>query len=460
VEPVVQYCTTDDGVRIGCYAIGDGPPVVILPFLPVSHIELEREVQDLRYWYTWLSGHRRVIRYDARGTATSERVAPAISLDDHLRDLQAVLARFGVERCDIVAGSFAGPIALAFAALYPDRVRRIALWTTHATSADVDRRVGNHLLEQRDAIDNLLKVDTGLFLRTWLQRAVGWPDVDQGGMIFRIVTEAIDAEALPRLLRAYRDFDATDALDRIEAPVLVMHRRDFPGSHLDVARDLVARLKHARLMAFEGTSIVPFAGDPVSVLRAFDDFFGDEGLVHPREPLRGAASEPVLRTILFTDIEGHTGITQRLGDSRTREILRAHEQMTRDALRLYGGVEVKTMGDGFLASFASATRALECAVALQRGFDDFSQSQPSNEQLRVRVGVNAGEPIAEDGDLFGSSVIAAARIAALAAGGQVLVANVVRELVQGKGFEFAGRGETVLSGFEEPVRLWELRWHE
>jgi class 3 adenylate cyclase len=121
------------------------------------------------------------------------------------------------------------------------------------------------------------------------------------------------------------------------------------------------------------------------------------------------------------------------------------------------------MGDGFLCSFSSAQRAVECAIALQRKFHEENplmhvDDSLHNEGLRLRVGLNAGEPVAEDDDLFGASVIAAARIAAKAEGAQILVADVVRQLAAGKGFLFHDTGEHVLKGLEDPVRLWELRW--
>ncbi|MBI5946590.1 MAG: protein kinase [Chloroflexi bacterium] len=163
-----------------------------------------------------------------------------------------------------------------------------------------------------------------------------------------------------------------------------------------------------------------------------------------------------LRTLLFTDLESHTAMMQRLGDEKGRKLLRDHERMTREALREFGGSEVKTMGDGFLASFTSAQRALRCAISLQTALADYSAK--GDETLTIRVGINAGEPIAEDEDLFGTAVILAARIASKAAGGEIFVANVVRELVAGKGFLFADRGEFPLRGFEEPMRVYELNW--
>jgi adenylate cyclase len=164
------------------------------------------------------------------------------------------------------------------------------------------------------------------------------------------------------------------------------------------------------------------------------------------------------RTVVFTDIVGHTEMMQRLGDARGREVLREHERITRETLRAHGGVEVKTDGDSFMASFGSVTQAMDCAIALQRAFAAHSASMP--EPLHVRVGLNAGEPIEEDGDLFGSTVILASRIAAKAGAGEILIPEPLRHLLSGKSYVYADRGETMLKGFEDAVRLYEVRWRE
>jgi len=188
---------------------------------------------------------------------------------------------------------------------------------------------------------------------------------------------------------------------------------------------------------------------------AIDDFLSGAPQLPMAPPMPPAAAS-AFRTILFTDIEGHTAMMQRLGDARGRAVRREHERLTREALRGHGGTEVKTMGDGFAASFGSATQALECAGALQRSFA--TRDEAGGEPLRVRVGINAGEPIAENDDLFGTAVIVAARLASDAAGGHVIVADVVRQLVAGKHFVFSDRGESTLRGFEHPMRTWELLW--
>lgn len=180
-----------------------------------------------------------------------------------------------------------------------------------------------------------------------------------------------------------------------------------------------------------------------------------------------AAAEPLVvpelnlsavRTIFWTDIEGHTRMMTRLGDAKGREVLREHERITRQALAAHEGTEVKAMGDGFMAWFSSTQRAMECSIALQKAFSAYNAT--TGEPLQVRVALNAGEPIAEQDDLFGASVIATARIAGQARGGDILVSDVVRQLLAGKGLLFADRGETVLRGFDDPVRLYEVRWRE
>jgi len=160
-------------------------------------------------------------------------------------------------------------------------------------------------------------------------------------------------------------------------------------------------------------------------------------------------------------MEGSTALTKRLGDAKAQEVLRTHNAIIRDALAAHGGSETKHTGDGIMASFGSAAGALECAVAIQRAFSAAPLSRETGEgsgvrEIRVRIGLNAGEPVAEDGDLFGATVQLAARVCNHAEPGQVLVSNVVRELAMGKGFLFADLGDFVPKGFEEPVRLYEV----
>ncbi len=177
----------------------------------------------------------------------------------------------------------------------------------------------------------------------------------------------------------------------------------------------------------------------------------------------GSGGEPAIdtafRVILFTDMEGSTALTQRLGDAKAMELLRVHNALIRDELHVHNGSEVKHTGDGIMASFAVVSGAVECAIVIQKAFASHNE-QTSDTPIHIRIGLTAGEPVMENDDLFGAAVQLASRICDCAEPDGILVANVIRELCIGKGFLFADSGETTLRGFEEPVRLYEARWRE
>jgi DNA-binding SARP family transcriptional activator len=165
------------------------------------------------------------------------------------------------------------------------------------------------------------------------------------------------------------------------------------------------------------------------------------------------------RTIVFTDVEGSTALRTERGDDVAGEVLRVHETIVRDQVAKHGGREIKALGDGFMLAFASVRTALACAVAIQRGLARHNRDH-SELALRVRVGLNAGEVIEEDGDLFGEAVNAAARIAALAGGGEVIVSRVVKEAGTIPGLSFVDRGAVLLKGFPNPSHLYEVSWRD
>ncbi len=456
MEPLIQYATTSDGVSIAFWALGTGPTLVVLPALPLSHLQVEWRLPAWRSWIERLAETHRVVRYDSRGTGLSDRDPGDMSLGAHLLDLDAVLAKTAEgEAVSLLAISYAGPIALSYAARRPASVARLMLWCTHASIADVVARITTGQAGQRQAVESLASVDWDLYIRTYLHRAVGWNEGEHANQFAELARQSIDPRDFLDALRAYESFDAREDLPNVMAPTLILHRPGFPGSSVEVAKGLAGRIQNSRLSLFEGASVAPFIGDAEPPLRAIEGFLGVEraGTAAPDLPAERVAGG--LRTILCTDIAGHTAMMRRRGDALGRDVLRYHEDVTRAALKRFGGDEVKSLGDGFLASFGSAHRALECAVALQRAFDE---ELPGGERIAIRVGINAGEPIEENDDLFGTAVIAASRIAGSAEGGQVLVSMVVRELVAGKRWPFVDRGTVEMRGFDEPVRVYELDW--
>jgi class 3 adenylate cyclase len=169
-------------------------------------------------------------------------------------------------------------------------------------------------------------------------------------------------------------------------------------------------------------------------------------------------AETALRTILFTDLEGSTSLTQTLGDARAMEVLRGHDAIIREALRATGGWEIKHTGDGIMASFSSVVRAAECAIRIQKALADHTVDELP-EGVRVRIGLAAGEPVTENDDLFGAAVQLAARICGMAEPTTILAASTVRELALGKHFDWVEPRDVSLRGFAEAVRVYELQWN-
>ena len=166
-------------------------------------------------------------------------------------------------------------------------------------------------------------------------------------------------------------------------------------------------------------------------------------------------------TIVFTDVVGSTDLTTALGDTAAQEVMRAQRELVRQQIKSSGGFEVKGTGDGFMVAFQSSRRAVECAIAIQRAISDHNQRQPSGKRALVRIGMNAGEVIREDADMFGAAVNAAARVAAKAGGNQILVSETVKSLLgAAKDLQFADRGRFRLKGFPERWRLFEVIWEE
>jgi class 3 adenylate cyclase len=446
MEPRIQYTHTADGVSIAFWTLGEGVPFVHMPVLPWSHIQLEWQNPGWRRWYERLAEKRKLVRYDGRRSGLSERDAVDYSIDAHLLDLQAVVERLGMQRFVLLGNITSCPIAIAYAARHPEAVSQLVLWCPWARQ---EARV--------QALSALREGgDWELYTEALAHAVFGWSAGEEAHRFAAYFRECAAPEAARAILSVVAEFELATVLPQVRSPTLILQRRQAAGvASVETAKRLASGIPDARLALLEGTSIAPWVGDMEAVAQAIDEFLGDGEPAPARTEPHAAGG---LCTILFTDVEGSTALTERLGDAKAREVLRNHERIVREALRAHAGAEVKAMGDGFMASFSSATRALECAIALQRAFA--AHNETAGETISVRIGLNAGEPIAEDEDLFGTAVIMAARIAAQAVGGEILAANVVRELAAGKGFLFSDRGEVALRGFEDPVRLYEVRWRE
>lgn len=182
------------------------------------------------------------------------------------------------------------------------------------------------------------------------------------------------------------------------------------------------------------------------------------GRMHDPAPVGGAvAFDSAFRAIMFTDLKDSTAMTARHGDQRALHLLHVHNALTREALKAHNGREVKHTGDGMMASFNTVIDAVDCGVAIQRAFAAHNAAHP-DESMHLRIGISAGEPIEEGGDLFGRAVQLAARICAHSEPGRVLVAEIVRDGYAAGTCSFCDMGSITPKGFDDAVSVYEVRW--
>jgi len=446
MPPPVRFLTAPDGVRLAYCAHGEGPPLVYVRGW-LSHLDMLWDDPAFRAYFEALARCFRVVRFDARGNGLSDRSVPPITLDALASDLETIVDGLGLEAPVLYASTYGGLIAMTYVARHPDRVSRLILDGTYARGAELTST------ERREWILSMLRDSPDVAL----QRVLSYfthPEPEVAVFRRAPARDVIDAEVAVQLYRIAFEADLIDLLPSITVPALVMHRRKSLAVPFRLGRELASRLADARFVPLEGSAHNSWEGDAQEALDAVGSFLGVP--LEVERPPEARASGGLV-TILFTDIESSSALRRSLGDERAHELVRTHNTIVRDALAVSGGSEIKHTGDGIMASFGSALRALECAVAIQRGVASHLEAHP-DAPLRVYVGLNAGEPIAEERDLFGTSVDLARRLVDEARPGEILVSNVVRELAAGKGFRFVERGEAMLKGFDEPVRLYAVDW--
>jgi len=431
-----RYARSGD-FSIAYQAVGSGRDVVLVPG-SLSHIELGWETPAAAAMYRRLSACTRMIAFDKRGTGLSDRGSTLPTLEERMDDVRAVMDAAGTERAAVIGVSEGGPMALLFAATYPERVSALVLWCTFARLGwapdypiGVDLDAGEAFCAQIE--------------KTWGYGRV-WPlisvhDAPDDEAMRQHLARFERAAATPSMAAAMNRFglrvDARQALSSISAPTLVIHRTEDPLVPAVHGRYLADHIRDARYVEFPGAFHFSATGKDEEVLDEIEEFLTGS---RPAAPI-----DRVLKTVLFTDIAKSTERAAQIGDRRWRELLDAHDAAVRHELERYGGVEVKTTGDGFLASFDGPARAIRCAQAIT--------SRARAIGLEVRAGLHSGECEIRGDDIAGLTVHIAARVIGLADPGQILVTSTVRDLVAGSDLAFDARGRHALKGVPGE---WEL----
>lgn len=445
VNQQIRFCTNRNGARIAYATMGSGPPLVVVPGW-TSHLEyVSPAVETI---FPRLARQFTVIRYDKGGTGLSQRGLGHYTLDSRLADLEAVVKACHLRRFNLWGLSEGGPIAIAYTVAHPRHVARLGLYGTYARGAEMGRR------DVMEALLTTVRASWGFGSEMFTSLFMPGATAEEAAEFVKVQRMSATKEDAAALLEAIYASDVSSLLPRVKASTLVHHARGDRAVPYRNALDIAAGIPGARLITIESNQHAgPAPTFWEQIVDELSDFFLEDGQSEqPEEPEPGSALSPAMLTILFTDIAGSVALTRQLGDATAQEVLREHNSLVRRAVAEAGGREVKHTGDGIMARFPTASGAIDAALAIQEAAATIGDGS-----LRVRVGMNAGEPVAEDNDLFGSAVQLAARVCAHARPGEVLVTNVVRELAMGKRYLFHEQPSADLKGFDEPVRLFEVR---
>jgi pimeloyl-ACP methyl ester carboxylesterase/DNA-binding CsgD family transcriptional regulator len=278
MESSIQYAHTADGVSIAFRTLGQGAPLVYLAGGPWAHVELW-QVPECRQWYERLARGRMLVRHDVRGTGLSERDVTDHSLDALVGDVEAVADRLGLERFALLGAVDAGPVAVAYAARHPERVSHLVLWCAWARTADIaSPRIRAWL--------GLLDQDWELMTETCAHLALGWSGGEIGREAAAWLRQVVTRETAQAALTALATVDATPLLPQVQAPTLVLHRRDIAWLPVAIAQEIAVRLPDARLVVLPGESTAPYVGDAEAAGQAIDEFLrqGEASTVLPTAP--------------------------------------------------------------------------------------------------------------------------------------------------------------------------------
>ena len=439
-RPETRYARSGD-VHIAYQVFGQGEIDLVLVWGFTSHIELAWEHPPAARLLEGLASFARVITFDRRGSGLSDPAADAPTLETRMDDLRAVMDAAGSDRAALAGLSEGVPMCLLFAATYPERVRALICTGGMARSTFAEDYPWG------TPADALTESGAELILPNWGDgsmvdvSAPSQAEVAESRHFYgRLERSTVSPGMLIALGQMFIDTDVRPVVPSVRAPVLVLHRTRDRLVNVQHGRWLAENLPNARLVEFEGD----------------DHHFwyqnSDEWLAEIQEFLTGARPEPVrdrtLSTVLFTDIVDSTKTAAALGDKRWRDLLERHQRAVREDLARFDGREVKSTGDGFLATFDGPARAIGCAQAILRSSETLG--------IKVRAGLHTGECEIMGDDIGGIAVHIASRVSSHARARELVVSRTVKDLVAGAGIEFSERGTHTLKGVPDNWQLYAV----
>lgn len=429
--PETRYARLGD-LHLAYQVLGTGPPDLLLLDQWFSHMEAQWDVAPLAEFRERLASFGRLILFDKRGTGLSDPVPTAAlpTIEAWMDDIPAILDAVDSPKAHVITNIGGGIMATTFAAMHPDRVASLILVDCFARfQAAPDFPIG---ASTEAYVEGLAQAEAdagrGVMLDLFAPSMAGDERLRRAWS--RYERQAASPGSTVAIVRLLYDSDVRGILPAIQVPTLVIHRADATGFPAPHGRYLAEHIEGARYVELPGTDNLIWAGNQDAMVAEIQAFI--TGVRPAPEPKR------VLATVLFTDIVGSTAMAAELGDQRWTTLLAEHDAIVRRQVDRFGGREVKSVGDGVLATFDGPARAVRCAVALRNEVGELG--------LEIRAGIHTGEIELGATDVSGIAIHIGARISALAGPGEILVSSTVKDLVVGSGLGFDSRGAQALKG--------------
>jgi len=442
VMPETRYARTADGVSIAYAVVGEGPRDLVAVPGWVSHLEAGWEEPTLAQFYERLATFSRLILFDKRGTGLSDRVPEAElpTLETRMDDLRTVCDAVGSEQSALLGVSEGAPMSLLFAATYPERTTAVIVFGGYARRLRAPDYPWGSSEEAHAAFLEEIAQGWGGPVGLEARAPSRAHDPRFRDAWARYLRQGASPAAVTALVQMNAEIDVRSVLPTVRVPTLVLHRAGDRAFPVEGGRYLAERIPHATFVELAGDDHLPWIGDSDRVLGEIEHF------------LTGERSKPdvdrVLATILFTDIVGSTQRLAGLGDTIWKETLAAHDERAKTEIARHHGTYVNSTGDGLVARFDGPARAVRCAFAIGAAVRALG--------LEIRAGCHTGEVELSGTEVRGLAVHIAARVAALAGPGQVLVSSTVKDLVAGSGLGFVDTGPHTLKGVEGEWRLYAV----
>jgi pimeloyl-ACP methyl ester carboxylesterase len=438
--PDINYARSADGVHVAYQVLGDGPPDVVYANSFMSHIEVSWDYPPAVRFYERMGAFCRLVLFDRRGTGLSDPIVEHFTMEDRTDDIRAVMDAVGLERAVLLGSSEGAMACLYFAALHPERVSALILFSPFIAGLADDDYPWAWTQESVDALLGALEDAWATGAGVELTNPSLADDADARAWYARYFRLSASPSLVRTLMRHNLEVDIRNLLPAIGVPTLVLHRTEETWIDVGYGRYAASKIPGARLVELPGTDHYIWEQNSDVVAEEIEEFL--TGVRRSRGPERS------LKTVVFTDIVGSTDRAREAGDERWRTLLDRHEAALHRQIGRFEGQLVKTTGDGALATFDGPARAIRCGLAVREAMRGLG--------LEVRAGVHTGEVELRGDDVGGIAVHIAARVASSAGAGEVLVSRTVADLIAGSDVQLTDRGEYELKGIPERWRLFAV----